>query len=984
MAKKIFLSLALLPLLTLAAFAQDRTITGNVSEAGEPLPGVTVLLKGTTTGTITDFEGNYTIKVPSNESVLIFRFLGYQTQEIVAGAQSAINVSLVVDAEELEEVEVVGYTKKDVSSSTPTVENVTDITAPNMATAMQGKAAGINITPPSGQPGAKANIRIRGVGSISAGTDPLYVIDGVIMSSDDGIAANQQQQRDPLASISPEDIQDIKILKDAAATALYGARAANGVILVTTKRGSSGKPTITFSTRQGISRLNKGNLEYANGKEFAEFHGEEWNGTDTDWIDKAFRDGYTQSYDVSMSGGNDQTKYYASAGYYNQEGILIGSGFERYSLRMNLDQKVSDRVNVSLNTSLSQIDQLDASNGNLYSSPLLGSYLQAPTVSPYDEDGNPRALLNDGAVQANFLHDTPLNSRKTKSLNGVLDGKINVLLTDWLTASNTTALRFENADYTYFSNPSSYDGRSTNGSLVESHLTNSTLTSTSLLNFDKTFGGVHEVSGILGYEYQENNRSLTSMEGTQFPDGLSNMDQAAQISSIGGSKTSYKYLSYLSQVAYNYDGKYYASASFRRDGSSKFSKENQYGNFWSVGGSWFISREDFMMDSPLTLAKIRASYGTTGNANIGDFEARGLYGYDAYNKLPAAYYEQLENEDLTWEIRHKFNAGFDVSYKDVITLNADFYVENSKDLLLEAPLQSTTGFSIIRRNVGEVQNKGVELQLSTNNLKGEFEWNTAFNIAFNKNKVLKLDDDQSSVVDGIHIIEEGKSIYTFYLREFAGANPANGESSWYVNNPDLTEQEVNKMLESDEYYMRDGRLATSNFGSAKRVDSGSALPDFTGGLTNNFKYKNFDLSIFMTFSVGGKIYNGTKRFTELFDGAVSGYAITKESLGERWEQPGDMTYLPAYGTGSSTYHSDRILEDGSYLSLRNITLGYTVPSSLAEKLHLTNIRLFASAQNLFTISDYSGYSPVTVDADGYNFFEYPEGRMFTGGVTVKF
>ncbi|GAA4824866.1 TonB-dependent receptor [Algivirga pacifica] len=992
MTKSIF-STVLLSLLAVLAFAQDRTVKGVVQDADGPLPGVSVVIKGTTQGTVTGLDGDYSLNVPSENTVLEYHFIGYKTQEVNVAGRSTINVMLEMDVEEMEEVEIVGYTKKDVSSSTPKVENVTDVVAPNMANAMQGKAAGINITPTTGQPGAKANIRIRGVGSISAGTDPLYVIDGVIVSSDDGIAANQQQQRDPLSSINPQDILDIKILKDAAATALYGSRAANGVILVTTKRGQAGKPQISLSAKTGISQVNKGNFKLMDGKQFSEFHNVEWNGVNTDWTDEAFRQGTMQSYDLSMSGGNDKTRYYVSGGYFNQEGILIGSEFERYSMRMNLDQKVNDKLSVSLNSSLSYVDQLDASNGNLYSSPLLGAYLQAPIINPFDENGDPRSFLAEAPVGANFIHDTPLNERRTKSLNGILDGKINYQINDWLSASNTTSMRFESAKYNNYNSPLSYDGRASNGDIYQANLFNSTLTSTSLLNFDKTFG-MHNLSALAGYEYQVNNREVADLSVSRLPGDLTAPGVGANIDGVGGFTTAYKYMSYLSQLSYNYDGKYYASASYRRDGSSRFAADNRWGNFYSVGASWFISREEFMSNSDFDLAKLRVSYGTTGNANIDNFEARGLYGISHYDKFPAAFYEQAENKELSWETREKLNAGFDLGYKGVVTLNADFYVENSKDLLMQAPLPSTTGLDFIRQNVGQVQNRGIELQLSTKNVQtGDFSWTTDFNIAYNENEVIKL-DDQSEIVSGVHILKEGSSMYTFYLREFAGANPANGKSSWYVNK-DLSAAEAQAMVDAgDAFYAKDGRLATSEFGMAERVESGSALPTFTGGITNTFKYKNFDLSVFMTFATGNKIYNGTRRFTDLHDGAVfwpvgdgqySGYAMVESALtADRWSESNPDGYLPAYGTGATSFHSDRILEDGSYLSLRNVTLGYTLPKTLAEKLHVSNLRVFASAQNLYTLTNYTGYSPVTVDTDGYNFFEYPEGRMFSAGLNMNF
>ena len=985
-----------------STFAQDRAVSGVVTEGGEPLPGVTVLLKGTTKGTITDIDGKYQITI-GDDATLVFSFVGYMTQEIVVGQRSAIDIALEQDAEQLEEVTVMGYAKKDMASNTPEIENVTDIVTPNVANSLQGKAAGVNISAASGQPGSKSNIVIRGVGSVNASSDPLYVIDGVIQTSSDIIEANQQGKRDPLANINPEDIQDIKILKDAAATALYGARAANGVILVTTKGGQAGKTQITFSTKQGVSSVYKGNSKRMTGDQYVDARSQALayqNGTtpqeelgnvngvsfdeqgnpvysNTDWGDHSFRQGRTESYEVSMKGGDEKTRFLISGGYYNQEGILVGSEFTRYSARFNVDHKFNEKLDVQFIGNASYIDQLDASDGNLFSSPLLGTYLNAPTVNPFNEDGTPRDWLSDNPIAANFVHDVDLNPRRTKSTTGQMIGKLNYRFNDWLTFRQTNAVNVEDVKFGYYTSALSYDGRSSLGSKSNSWAVSTTLTNTSILSFDKTFNGVHNVSAIGGFEYQSNKITGINAYGEGMPSLLQNLDNAAKPVSMGGYETEFRFMSFIGQASYNYDGKYYATASYRRDGSSKFAKDNRWGDFYSASASWYISREDFLRgNETVTDAKIRSSYGVTGNAEIGNFEARGLYAYSSYNNQSAAYFTQLSNPDLTWEKRKKFNIGADITFIDRITINADYYIEDSEDLLLNQQLSGTSGFMSARRNIGAMRNSGWEFQLNTENLRGELTWNTNFNISLNKNEITRLDEGKDIQINGQQIAREGSAMRTFYLREWAGADPSTGSPAWYANDG---EDHSGK----DGYFMKDGRWATTSYGSAERVEMGNPYPKAVGGMTNTFAYKGFDFSFFFTYSLGGKIYNSTRRFTDR-DGTAPYNMLESAYTAERWQQEGDIVDNPRWGAAGGNQHSSRFLEDGSYLALRNITLGYTLPKNVVKKAKLSNVRVYASAQNLWILSDYKGFTPTTVDPTGINFFEYPEGKVFTGGLTVSF
>ncbi|GJM63734.1 TonB-dependent receptor [Persicobacter diffluens] len=988
---------------SLSAYAQ-QLVKGTVMEGdtGEGLIGANVVIKGTTIGTVTDFEGGYTLEVPNGDAILVYSFVGMQEQEVLVGNQTQIDITLGADAEQLDDVVIVGYTKKDEASPVQTIGVVTDIVTPNVTNALQGKATGVSVSTSTGQPGAKNNIRIRGVGSITASTDPLYVIDGVIINTDDMVQANQQAQRDPMSNINPDDIEDVKVLKDAAATALYGSRAANGVILITTKRGAVGKTQFSASVQEGVSVVNYGNMDMMDLNQYRDYRtamagGVEydpagWDGNSYDWFDLAFQPGRTSNYQLSAQGGNDKTKFFASVGYFNQEGIVKGSDFERFSMRMNVDNQVNDRVSFTLGTDLSYITQNNASNGNLYSSPLMAGYMQIPFVSPYDASGNLRPILDASSgvtgqgSTANFLYDLNHNYRRMNSLNGGLMGRLNVDIYEGLSFSSTNSARFEYVNNRYFVDGTTYDGSATNGSLNNTDAFNMTLTSTNTFNYETSFG-LHNLNVLAGWEAQSNDRSVTGAYGENLPSGIEAPDGIAMNQGITGWLEQYRFLSMLSQVQYNYDNKYFASVSYRRDGSSRFAPENRWGNFWSVAGAWDIAKEDFMASTKFDQLKLRASVGTTGNANLGiglnplsrDYAYRPLYAFNQYNGNPAAYWTQLGNEDLTWEKRLKSSIGVDFGFNGWLSGGLDFYHETSSDLLMQTPVSATTGFVTQTANVGEMVNKGVELNFTTQNMqRDDFTWSTSVNLTHNVNEVTRLYGGQDILVGAVNIVREGLPVNSFYLPEYAGANPNNGQSSWFVNDPSVTPENMGENMYVDP---RTGRVATTSYGEAEYTDLGDPYPWLQGAITNDLRYRQFDLSFMFTFSVGGSIYNSTGRFVDS-DNRTSNQHV--RAMEDRWTQPGDIAYRPALNDVAGANHSSRYLENGSYLSLRNITLGYNLPNHIVENWRVGGVRFFVQAQNLFTISSYSGFTPITAGGDGINFFEYPEGRIFTGGVTVKF
>lgn len=994
------------------ALAQERTITGTVNEAGEPMPGVAIQIKGTTRGTISDISGKFSLVVPSNESVLTFSFIGYKTQEVKIGAQSILNVNLQADAQELEEVVVTGYgsaTKQSLSAAVSSVssEQVKSVVTPDVSQALQGQAAGVQVTQGSGQPGSMGNIRVRGTGSITAGADPLYVIDGVIVSNSDmssitsidSDGAGSVKAFNPLASINPNDILSMNVLKDAAATALYGARAANGVIVITTKSGKAGKTTFNLKTQYGFTNVNMGGIEMMNSEQLwnyertmlanagydeaflNDYRPASMKDHSTNWGDHAFQRGITQNYELSASGGNEKTTFFTSGGYFKQQGTVIGSDFERLSGRLNLKHNPFERLQIDINTLVTATKQNNAGRGNTFASPIMGFYANSPYDNPFAADGslvdgNPATMDWYSSSRTNFLYEVANNNSISNSVRLLPSLKLSYDILDNLTVSSQNSVDYQSVKESIFQAPNTLDGRAVNGRKQNSNNYLTTYTNTNLVRYNTTFGDKHSFDALAGTEFQYTNRSYNLAMGTGFGSSdLPNLGSAAKAESVGGAGTEYKFFSLLTQANYNYDSRYYLTASYRRDGSSRFAPANRYGDFFSVGGSWVLSNEAFLANTSewLSNLKLRASYGTTGNAEvstnpfIADFGYMGLFDFDAnYLGRPGARPTQIANDDLTWEKTGTFNAGVDVSFWNRLNMSVEVYHKNTTDMLLAVPVSMTSGFVSKFENIGEMQNKGLEISLNSKNIvKGPLTWNTDFNISFNRNKVTKLRDgeDFTSPLTSTQRISEGRDMFAFFMPEWAGVDPANGDPLWYT---------------------ADGGT-TNSYSKAERRFVGSALPKFTGGLSNTFAYKGFDASVLFTFSVGGKVYNRTAAW---YDG--SGYDFGDNKIvaaGEDfWQKPGDVVSRPKpiYGGNKNSHRtSTRYLEDGSYLRLRSVSLGYTLPSNIAKKVKMGNIRVYAQGNNLWTLTNYSGMDP-EMELQGTEYYRYPNGRTFTFGLDLQF
>ncbi|MTI31759.1 SusC/RagA family TonB-linked outer membrane protein [Xanthovirga aplysinae] len=992
MMKKLLICFILAPLFFTEVWSQSRSVSGRITsqEDGYGLPGVSVVLKGTTTGTQTDVGGKYSLEVPQKDGVLVFSFVGMATQEIEIGVRSTIDVIMASDVKQLSEVVITGYgaqSKEKLISSIAIVDasEIQDVAMPDITQIIQGKAPGVLITSPSGQPGSAQQIRIRGTGSISAGKGPLYVIDGVIVENGD--FSTNTESTDVLAGLNPNDIESYSVLKDAAATSLYGSRGANGVILINTKSGKAGKTKFSFNFQQGITTPNLGNFVMMSSAEALQYERElleaagfspevilgarpdELALVDTDWVDEAFRQGVSRKYELSASGGTAKTVFFISGEYFQQDGVLIESSFERFSSRLNLKHTANEKLDFGMKFNTSYTKGLNATAGNRFSSPLLGAFVNSPFDPVRDPDTGELYVGDEpGRITFtgdNFVRSVPLNPVNNNNLRTIGNFNIGFNFLENLRLSSKIGVDFVSIKESDYFDSSTPDGEANGGSATNAYNENLTVTSQTMLTGNKTFGNVHNLDALAVFEASKTERSNFEAFGIGFANPLlKTLQSAALPQGVDGFNSAYSFLSYLGQLNYNYDNRYYFSTSIRRDGSSRFGANFRYANFYSFGASWRVSQEAFMNSiSWLSDLKVRLSYGSSGNANIDNFASRGLYSYSvAYNGNPGGYPTQVDNPDLTWETTNIANLALDFGlFNDRVSGTIEVYRRVANDLLLEVPVSGTSGFSTYWDNIGSMENKGVEVLLSALPVKGDFSWNVDLNLSMNRNKVLELYNGED-INDYVRIIREGLPIRTFYMREWAGVNPDDGTPMW-----------------------SDGEGGTTgDYNAAPELEVGNAEPNFTGGLTNSFSFKGIELSAFFYFAVGHEVYNDSRRFIES-DGQRFGWSHLAAAA-DRWMKPGDVSERPQAiygGNNQSNFESTRYLEDGSFLRLRNIQLAYNVPMRLIERLGLTNVKVYAQGQNLITLTEYTGFDP-EMSEDGREWFRYPNGKSYTFGLNIGF
>lgn len=989
MKQKLLCFLMLGILLIGSANAQQRRITGRVtSDAdGSPIAGASVSAVGTALVTQTGDDGSYTISVPSNVQSLEFRFLGYASQIVNIGANNVVNVSLISGSSELSEVVVVGYGQQSRALSTQVVSVVSSEAFKNMPIQtpqqiLQGQAPGVNMVNSSGVLGSEAQITIRGGSSLSAGGRPLYVIDGVPLNSsgaDYTLAQGASSALNPLININANEIESMTVLKDAAAVAIYGSRGANGVILITTKKGSSSEKTaITVDYFNGFSEPTK--LEpMMNADQWRQFRSDyltangdavpNYPTTGYDWQDAVVRTGKINTASVGASGGGERTTFYVGGTYSDESGYTLGNSMERLSGRINMNHKVSDKITVGLNYNLSHVDMDRIGAENSTWAPLTAAYLQLPYITPYGADGN---FQSTGFV-ANVVAIEALNINRNVSDRGtgnayaewaIIDGLR--LKTDWGIDNYKIDEKQRDADLL---SPGGYGYRRS--------VTDNKWLNTTTLNYNKTFQEKHDIEALLGYGFETSTLTRITVEGSGFAsDDLPNVGSASTPLTASEVVFDWALESQFARLNYGYDKKYVFEGSVRRDGSSRFGSNKKYGTFYAVSGSWVISNETFFnQDNPyVQFLKLSASYGTAGNDNIGYYNYLGTFAGGAdYNGESGLTPSTVSNPDLSWEETAQLDVGLTGRLFNAIDVQLNYYNKESSSLLLNVPYPYTTGFASASRNVGKLRNRGFEASINSDNIRNNnFYWRTSFSIGFNKNTVLDLPENQDE--DGRDFLQGstvqravvGHSKNSFYLIRYDGINPENGNAEWLT---------------------KDGTTTTAPV-AADRVIAGKADPTFQGGITNTFVYKGFDLTAFFNFTYGNDVYIDGLTFMDNFS---SGSYNKSTKLLDYWTTPGQQAYAPGLTSATrTTFHqaSTQQLFDGSYLRLKTITLGYSLPKSVLAKSNVfSGARIYFLGQNLWTInnSEFRGDPEVSANGAsnmvlGQTFFALPQAKTYTFGV----
>lgn len=1027
-----FLTSLLCTLFAAGAYAQNNLqVTGTISSGtGIPLEGATVAVRGSSESAVTDANGVFRITVPSANAVLVVTYVGYISREIGVDGKTTHSIRLTQDPNELSNVVVIGYgtrRKSDLTGSVTSVraDELRAVPTTSLDQALQGRAAGVQVTQISGKPGAETSIRIRGTSSINAGNEPLYVIDGMLVNSDGGdisVGGTRGPRLSPLASINPSDIESIEILKDASATAIYGSRGANGVVLITTRRGKSGRGTLTLEAYYGVQDVAR-KLDLLNAAEFANLVNDaklaanqtlvyvnpKNLGAGTDWQDQIFRSAPMANYQLSFSGGDERTSYAISGAYFDQEGIILNSDFKRYSFRANLERKMSDRLTIGNTLSYSRINTTGVltNAGTIVPGVVTSAILFNPVLPVFDSTveggytfendrgkilGNPYAEAKEytsTTILSRFLGNVYLNYRLHKTL-------------DFRTNFGVDAFSNEEGSFgpNFLKRTEASNGEASLGT------TNGlTWLNENTLNYNNTFGGKHAVNALGGFTMQRFQNNKMFIYAFDFPDnrtGYHNISTALKPQKPFNAESSWSMISYLGRINYTFDDKYLFTLTGRVDGSSKFAEGKKYGFFPSGAFAWRVSRESFLQDvDAINDLKFRVSYGVLGNQAIPPYQSLALvgpYGEGSFNTGSGSeVYTGMEplsyvNTSLRWESTRQFDIGMDLSLLgNRISLTADYYKKKTNDLLLSSPIPLTTGFSTTLLNVGNIENHGVDLELRTINLKGQLEWTSAFNFSLNRNTITNLNTETDIILNGGILLREGESIGTFYGYIFDGIFQTDNEAA---TSPVLVGQEPTSPNQASRARAGDRRYVDMNkdgkIDAGDRTILGTATPKFTWGFNNAFSYKNLELSFFFQGSQGNKMANLNNMDLLNFNGQNN---VLGEASRNRWTPENKSNKYPralAAGSLDQGIFSSVIVEDASYIRLKNISLSYNLPVRLISKLNMSNLRLYVSGTNLWTRTDYTGYDPeantfgqsttlVGLDAGGY-----PQAKIYQFGISASF
>lgn len=1004
--KKHLIAVIILLITCTTVFAQT-TIKGVVKSAKDktPLPGVSVVIKGTTVGSSTDIDGKYSIKVDDKNAVLVFSFIGMKTQEIKLDGRTSIDVLMEDDVQMLKETVVLGYGS--VKSKEAVVGSVEQVKAKDLTVnkslesfdkMLEGMVAGVYVESETGEPGAAPKIRIRGQGSLDkvldgdivASSEPLYVIDGVPMTDpNEPNAINLEgagfvgagTSLNPLSLINPDDIETITVLKDASAAAIYGANASNGVILITTKKGRKGEAKISFKQTYSFSEAID-QIKYLNTEQWSEIVRETYANTGlspeaadnvigestlyTNWQDLVTRTGTNYQANLSVSGGSDNVTYRFSAGYNNLQSISEGNDLERISTRMNINMKLNEKL------SMTYIMGFSTANKSNFST--FGSFAFLPNLSPYNADGT---FAEDGFFDRNINPLAALAQNedwsKTEYLNGSI--KLNYNILEGLNLSSTFGIDYTFGNSFVFLSKDNGAGRTRDGYIRDTRKKNRKWLNFTQLDYSTIIKDIHKVSALIGFQIEDTKGSQMKGSESDLPfEKIRQLGMAIdENSSVRNTELSHGSISYYARLSYSLMDKYHLSANYRSDASSIFGGDEQKDNFASVGASWILSKESFMSSMEfIDILKLKLSYGTTGNSRIGSYAARGLYRYssgNSYNGNLGATPSAAPNEHLSWEKNRKLNFGLDLGVFDRIRLGLEFYQNNIKDAIMSMDVSYATGFNSVSANVADMRNRGLELTLNTKNVvKDDFRWSTNYNIAFNKSKVTRLANKMDKVSESTYNsrgLIEGREMGLIIGAVVAGVDPQTGEQLWKLADGTLS---------------TDAKLANS---TENRQIIGTRNPDFQGGMTNRLSYKDFSLSFMLTYEWGANLMLPYASSSTMSDGRQVHLQNQSINILDRWQKPGDVTMVPRLSkTNYAAKTTTRFMYDKSNISLKNIALTYNLPKELYKKLNVNGISLAASISNLYTWYKDGGKS----GRNGIEEYRYsfPQSRTVSFSLDVKF
>lgn len=989
--------------------SRKKRVTGVVKDVmGEPLIGANVVEKGrSTNGVITDFNGKFTLEVDESAS-LVVSYIGYLAQDIPTKGKGDFHIILKEDTNTLDEVVVTGYGdfKKATytgSVSVLTTEKLEALPVVSVGQMIESNIPGISVVAgTSSQPGAKTTLRVRGVASMNASTEPLYVLDGVPIPSYDLSNFTSMSEAGGMGfieTLNPADIESITVLKDAASASLYGAKGANGVVLITTKKGKEGKLRVNMAAKYGITDfaytyrplmggeerrklIHEGLVNFQLDKGVSEQEAQQYADANidqyakrlpqgySDWESALFKTGYQQDYNLSASAGNQNSSFIGSLGYTKQTGVSLNSEMERFTGRVDASNKYK-KVEFGMNASFSWTKNVHLPEGKFYGSAIYASKVNlTPSTPIYNEDGTYASGYRENNGY-NPILEAEVNDYYARTVRAMGTAKIAYNVWDNLKVSSVFTVDYSLTKDFFFQSPDGRDGATYQGRGRMQMTDRIRYTSQNNLTYSKTFGK-HSVSAVTAFEVMKYDyEDLYAAKKTYGQDINTSLGNAADPIDADQKLQEDALMSYVASVNYSYDDKYYASFSFRRDGSSRLSPDTRWGNFWSLSASWRLSQERFMqpLKSVLSDLKLRASYGVNGNLPSSYYGYQSTYTTGAfYSGKPSPWESTLGNEELTWEKNYALNLGLDIGLFSRVNVSLDWYTRTTKDLLMSKQLNSISGFSSLLTNVGQMRNTGVELEVRSNNIKTkDFSWTTAFNLSHNKNKILKL-ADLPWFVDGRYVRKEGYPFNTIYLREYAGVDPETGSALYYDNQQD----------ENGNYT----KNKVTDPGQASPIPLKDITPTISGGFMNTFNYKFIDLSFNLSYSFGGYSYDNASYILQ-----DDGYSVISNKSTEqrrRWQKPGDITDVPRFVYGNKkggNYNSSRAIHSTDHIRLKSLILGLNAPKAWLQKLGIGNARIYFSGTNLLTWAAYDQYDP---EMSGVVGFYTPPLKTYAFGLELKF